>query len=275
MFLPGETVNGTIILELERPKKLHAIQVNLIGWVEVLSETFSAKKQFLEDTVTVWSKPETEVCGTLPTGTHALPFTFVLPHHIPPSLENDGDCGKIRYRLHAKIKSGKMQWGCAAEKRLIIVELVNCKKPTLQSPAHGIHKVNQSVLFTTSSMVLNVELPRTGYKQQESVPLSIGVEGCSSKVNISACLVRKATAGVHGAVTIDAEKVARISVKSRKPADNGATVLWTPDLIIPNTDPTLTSDIINVNYYIQVTAKSYWRPKLTVEIPITIGNVSM
>ena len=274
VFLPGQTVNGTVVLELERPKKLHAIQVNLVGWVEVLSETFSAKKQFLEDSVTVWSKPETEVCGTLPAGLHSLPFTFSLPDHIPPSLENDGDCGKIRYRLYAKIKSGKI-WGCEADKRLRIVELVNCKKPTLQSPAHGVHKVDQSVLFTTCSMVLNVEIPRTGYKQQESVPLTIGVDGCSSKVSLSACLIRKATAGVHGALTIDCEKVARISLKSCKPAENGSTVLWAPDLIIPNTDPTLTSDIINVNYYVQVTAKSYWRPKLTVEIPVTIGNVSV
>ena len=247
MFLPGETVNGTVILELARPKKLLSIQVSLFGWVEVLSETFSAKKQFMEDSTTVWNKPETEACGTLPAGRHELPFSFFLPDHIPPSLENDGDCGKIKYRLLAKVKSGKMQSGYVAEKRLRIVELVNCKQPNLQSPAHGTHKVNQSVfIFPTSSMQLNVELPCMGYKLQEKVPLTVGVDGCGSRVNLSACLVRKATAGVHGAVTIDAEKVARISLKSRRLSQNGSTVLWAPDLTVPNTDPSLKSDIINV-----------------------------
>lgn len=275
VFLPGETVNGTVVLELVRPKKLHAVQVSLVGWVEVLSETFSAKKQFMEEVVTAWSKPETEACGTLPAGNHALPFSFSLPNHIPPTLENDGDCGKIKYRLFAKLKSGKLQYSSAVEKRLTIVELVNCKKPDLQSPVHGMHKVDQSMLFTNSSMELNVELPRTGYKMQEVVPLTIGVEGCGGKVNLSAYLIRKASAGVHGALTIDAEKVARVSMKSSKPTESGSAVLWAPDLPIPYTDPSLKSDIISVNYYVQVTAKSHWKPKLTVEIPVTIGNVSM
>ena len=276
VFLPGETVNGSVILELARTKKLLSIQVSLVGWVEVLSETFSAKKQFMEDSVTVWSKQQTEACGTLPAGCHALPFTFSLPDHIPPSLENEGDCGKIKYRLFAKIKSGKMQCGSVVEKRLRIVELVNCRQPRLQNPAHGMHKVDQYMfMFSASSMELNVEMPRTGYKQEETMPLTVGVEGCGRKVNLSACLMRKATAGVHGALTVDSEKVARLSLKSCKPAEKGSTILWTPTIAIPKTDPSLKSDIISVNYYVQVTAKSQWRPKLSVEIPVTIGNVSV
>ena len=275
VYLPGETVSGTIVLELTRPKKLHSIQVTLIGWVEVLSETFSAKKVFVEESVTVWIKSETETLGTLPAGRHELPFSLTLPGHIPPSLENEGDCAKIKYRLYAKMKTGKLQSGCVAERSLKIVELVNCKQPDLQSPVHGMHKVDQTVLFSNTSMELNVELPRTGYKLQEEVPLTIGVDGCGSKVNLRANLVRRATAGVHGSLTLDAEKVAKISLKSRKPARHGSSVLWAPDLKIPNTDPSLKSDIINVNYYVQVTAKSQWRPKLCVEIPVTIGNVSV
>ena len=276
VFIPGETVNGTVILELARPKKIVSIQVTLIGWVEVVSETFSAKKQFVEENVTVWSKPETETIGTLPEGHHVLPFSFELPSHIPPSLENDGDCGKIKYRLYSKIKSGKLQGGNIAEKSLRIVELVNCKKPDLQSPVHGIHKVDQTVfLFSNSSMELNVELPRSGFKLEEDMPLTIGVDGCSRSVSLSAKLIRRATAGVHGAVTIDAEKVARVSMKSCKPSERGSTVLWAPELKIPRTDPSLKSDIINVNYFVQVTAKSQWRPKLCVEIPVIIGNVSV
>lgn len=276
VFIPGETVNGSVVVELVRPKKITAIQVTLIGWVEVVSETFSAKKQFIEENLTVWSKPEAEAFGTLAEGRHVLPFSFSLPGHIPPSLENEGDCGKIKYRLYSKIKSGKLQSGNVAETSLRIVELVNCKKPDLQSPVHGMHKVDQTVfLFANSSMELNVELPRTGFKLEENMPLTIGVDGCSSRVNLSAKLIRRATAGVHGAVTIDAEKVARVSMKSCKPSQGRTTVLWTPDLKIPHTDPSLKSDIINVNYFVQVTAKSQWRPKLCVEIPVIIGNVSV
>ena len=277
MFLPGETVNGAVVVELARPKKLVSIQVSLVGWVEVMSETFSAKKQFMEDSTTVWSKPESEVCGTLAEGRHVLPFSFSLPSDIPPSLENEGDCGKIKYRLYARIKSGKLQGGSVVDKSLRIVELVNCKQPDLQSPAHGMHKVDQTLFrFANTSMELNVELPRTGYKTEEDVPLTIGVDGCGSRVNVSANLVRRATAGVHGALTIDAEKVAKVALKSCKPTgNNGSSVLWAPSLRIPHTDPSLKSDIINVSYFVQVTAKSQWRPKLCVEIPVTIGNVSI
>ena len=277
VFLPGETVNGTVVVELARPKKLVGIQVSLVGWVEVLSETFSAKKQFMEETINAWSKPETEAYGTLPEGQHVFPFEFSLPTDIPPSLENEGDCGKIKYRLYARMKSGKLQGGCVVDRALRIVELVNCKQPDLQSPAHGMHKVDQTLFrFASSSMELNVELPRTGYKTEEDVPLTIGVDGCGSRVSLSVNLVRRATAGVHGALTIDAEKVAKVSLKSCKPTqNNGSTVLWAPNLRIPNTDPSLKSDIINVNYFVQVTAKSQWRPKLCVEIPVTIGNVSV
>ena len=276
VFLPGETVNGAVVMELARPKKLLAVQVSLVGWVEVLSETFSAKKQFMEDSVTAWSKPETESYGTLPEGRHVLPFSFTLPPDIPPSLENEGDCGKIKYRLYGKIKAGKLQGGSVVEKALRIVELVNCKQPDLQSPAHGMHKVDQSLFhFANTSMELNVELPRTGFKLEEDVPLTIGVDGCKNRVNLSARLVRRATAGVHGALTIDAEKVAKVALKSCKPSQDGTTVLWAPSLKIPHTDPSLKSDIINVSYCVQVTAKSQWRPKLCVEIPVIIGNVSM
>lgn len=276
MFLPGETINGSVIMELARPKKLVCVQVTLVGCVEVLSETFSAKKQFMEESTTAWSKPESEPSGTLPEGRHVLPFSFALPGDIPPSLENEGDCGKIKYRLYAKIKSGKLQGGCVAEKAIRIVELVNCMAPDLQNPAHGMHKVDQTIFhFANTSMELNVELPRTGFKLDEDVPLTVGVDGCKSRVNISAHLVRRATAGVHGALTIDAEKVAKVAIKSCKPMQSGSTVLWAPQLKIPHTDPSLKSDIINVTYYVQVTAKSQWRPKLCVEIPVTIGNVSV
>ena len=276
VFLPGETVNGAVVLELARARKLLGVQVSLVGWVEVLSEIFSAKKQFMDITTSVWSKPEMEAFGTLSEGRHVLPFSFSLPEDIPPSLENEGDCGKIKYRLYAKMKSGKLQGGAAVEKALRIVELVNCKQPDLQSPAHGMHKVDQSLFrFANTSMELNVELPRTGYKLEEQVPLTIGVDGCKSRVSLSAYLVRRATAGVHGALTIDAEKVAKVAIKSCKPALNGTTILWAPNLKIPYTDPSLKSDIINVSYFVQVTAKSQWRPKLFVEIPVTVGNVSV
>ena len=160
VFLPGETVNGAVVVEFAKPKKLLSIQVSLVGWVEVLSETFSAKKQFMEDSVTVWNKPEEETFGTMSAGRHVLPFSIFIPKQIPPTLENDGDCGKIKYRLYAKIKTGKLQSSTVTEKALRIVELVNCRQPDLQNPAHGIHKVDQSVFFTNSSMELNVELPR-------------------------------------------------------------------------------------------------------------------
>lgn len=276
VFLPGQSVNGAVVVEFAKPKKLLNIQVSLVGWVEVLSETFSAKKQFIEEIVTVWNKPEEDATGMIAAGRHVLPFSIFLPKNVPPTLENEGDCGKIRYRLYAKIKPGKLQTSTITERSLRIVELVNCKQPDLQNPAHGIHKVDQSVfLFPNSSMELNVEVPRTGYKLEEKVPLTIGVDGCGSRVNLSANLVRRATAGVHGTLTIDAEKVAKVTLKSCKPTQNSSTVLWAPDLKIPHTDPSLKSDIINVNYYVQVTAKSHWRPKLCVEIPVTIGNVSV
>lgn len=275
VFLPGDEVNGNVVLELAKPKKLLAIQLCLLGWVEVLSETFSAKKQFLEQSTTVWSKPEKEEEGTLPAGLHSLPFSLLLPYSIPPSLESEGDCARIKYRIYAKIKTGKYQWSSVTEKRLRVVEIVNSSLPHLQTPAHGVHRCNQLMcLFPTTSSELNVELPRTGYKLGEAMPLTVAVESGGSKLNLTARLIRKASAGIHGAVTVDAENIAKASLKGVKPTDQGSTFLWSPNIVIPTTDPSLKSDIISVSYYVKVTAKSQWRPKLVVEIPVTIGNVA-
>lgn len=275
VFLPGDEVNGNVVLELAKPKKLLAIQLCLLGWVEVLSETFSAKKQFLEQSTTVWSKPEKEEEGTLPAGLHSLPFSLLLPYSIPPSLESEGDCARIKYRIYAKIKTGKYQWSSVTEKRLRVVEIVNSSLPHLQTPAHGVHRCNQLMcLFPTTSSELNVELPRTGYKLGEAMPLTVAVESGGSKLNLTARLIRKASAGIHGAVTVDTENIAKTSLKGVKPTDQGSTFLWSPNIVIPTTDPSLKSDIISVSYYVKVTAKSQWRPKLVVEIPVTIGNVA-
>ena len=273
VFLPGDEVNGNVVLELAKPKKLLAIQLCLLGWVEVLSETFSAKKQFLEQSTTVWSKPEKEEQGTLPAGLHSLPFSFLLPANAPPSLECEGDSARIKYRIYAKIKTGKYQWSSVTEKRLRVVEIVNSSLPHLQKPAHGVHRSNQLMcLFPTTPNELNVELPRTGYKLGEAMPLTVAVESGGHKLNLTARLIRKASAGIHGAVTVDTENIAKVSLKAGKP-EQGSTFLWSPNIDIPSTDPSLKSDIISVSYFVRVTAKSQWRPKLIVEIPVTIGNV--
>ena len=275
VFLPGDEVSGTVVLELTKEKKLLSIQICLVGWVEIFSETFSVKKSFLEESITIWSKPETEEHGTLSAGLHRLQFSFSLPNSVPPSLESERDCGKIRYRMFAKIKAGRYQWSCVTEKKVRVVEIVNSTLPHLQMPAYGVHKCNQTMcILPGSSNVLNVELPRTGYKLGETIPLSVTVDSGMRKLNLSARLIRKATAGIHGAFALDTECISKTTLKAGKSTSETSTFLWSPTIDVPATDPSLETEIISVKYCVRVTAKSQWRPKLVVELPVTIGNIA-
>ena len=275
MYLPGEEVSGSVVLELSRPKKLLAVQISFIGSFDILSDSFSAKKKFHKDSTTLWSDEESEEDGMLPAGQHTLPFSIQIPEHAPPSLESEDDSGRIKYRFYAKIKWGKYQSDTVVEKRVRIVSLVNTKESHLQTPVHEIYKSERSVIFPSNSAQMNVELPRTGFKLEDTVPITVDVHSAGRKVKLSACLVRRAISALHGARTVDKNKIAQVVAKSCKPAPGGSTVLWNPDLTVPTTDPTLKSDCINIEYFVLVTAKPQWGQKLTVEIPVTIGNIAV
>ena len=100
--------------------------------------------------------------------------------------------------------------------------------------------------------------------------------------------IRQVIASIHKQVVYTARGSHRHDETNRHDSDNIATIgselitphnsiVWRPNpLTIPETSPTLTScAIIQVNYFLRVTAAISWGINPCINIPITLGNVPL
>ncbi len=109
---PGSTVQGKLIVSVDKPKNYHSIVVKLWGgakvhWTETTGTgehretcTYSNSETYIDVEIAVW-KLENSPTGDLPIGEHCFPFSFQLHQNMPPSFE--GECGQVRYEVKSRI----------------------------------------------------------------------------------------------------------------------------------------------------------------------------
>ena len=286
-YFSGMEVSGTLVVEVDEPKKYNSITICLTGrghvhWTETSGSgnnqttvSYTANETHVDLQNVAWSKDQS-IDGLLPPGEHHYQFRFLLPQNIPSSFEARGP-GWIRYNIEAKIDRKFPKLNRRIETRLQVVEVVHISADSLRLPFHLEKQKTAGCLCCKSApIVTTVEVPRTGYCVGEEIPFQVTVEnGCSKPVRVTAVLQERIVYTAQGHHRFGGSS--HLS-RGSDPIEPHSTTVWAPEvegIKIPVTIPaTLNTSIIQRNYYLNFTTRI---PNVccnpTLSVPLTIGNV--
>ena len=101
-YLPGENVNGRLIVGLDSEEKMGKIKVTFQGIGEVkFWAKVSGNRRTFHDSENYFIM-ESVVCNgpDLPAGIHNLPFSFPLPQNVPMTFGSEW--GHIKYEVSSQ-----------------------------------------------------------------------------------------------------------------------------------------------------------------------------
>ena len=288
----GSAVSGNVILEVEEPKNFKQISVVVVGRAQAphdVSSFFVPQVQGLNvqpkvvhprsefydiGSATVWNS---EQCtdGHLAPGQYTFPFRVDIPSSTPSSFEDTW--GYIRFAVQAHI------WTAVAALQmkpmsvhhidfpLRIQQLVRITDPTLLQPQR--FEEQKSVRFSSSPIVLKVQLPKTGFYIGEPLHLKVSIENGSRRhPTLNASLYQQVVCSDsrgpvnHSVKTLLSAQSNKISSKS--------TQEWDPDIHMPATDTfdDKSCSIIQISYRLEVKAMIPWsKHDLKIVIPLKVG----
>ena len=192
MYYPEETCTGNIIFDVAFPVLLNDIQLDMNAnesWVYVklesqeddyrISEKWNATilsyilniRQFL-----MTNAPEIN----LPPGQYTLPFSFIIPKHIPASLEHPGPhyYSSIEYTLVVKAISKYVNYSSNTKIKIQSLPFI-LNQPLKHSTCANIHSW---LFFDQGSVILNAQYPTNNYRMLDTVPLTIFVDNTRGKI---------------------------------------------------------------------------------------------
>ena len=289
VYFPGMMVTGTVTAETDVPKDYKQIKVQLVGRADVhWSEShgsgnnrrtvhYTSDEQYLNCFAVLWDK-DNAGGSAFPVGIYHFNFSLQLAApKLPASYE--GTVGRIRYTVEARVvKQGLLKLDTTAKAIIPVANLVTINSPRLMSPVSmEVQKTLCCWCCASGPIVMNVRIPRTGFCiKYDSIPIEVSVENGSSRE------IRQVTASIHKQVLYTARGRHRhdlndINTIGSEPITPHNSIVWRPNpLTIPETSPTLTScAILQVNYFLRVTAAVSWAINPHINIPITLGNVPL
>ena len=188
----------------------------------------------------------------------------------------EGLYGQIRYTVEARVvKEGLVKRDITAKAIIPLVNTVTINSPQLMSPVSmEVQKTLCCWCCASGPIVMNARIPRTGFCiKYDSIPIEVSVENGSSRE------IRQVTASIHKQVLYTARGRHRYDLKDINTIGSERitphnSIVWRPNpLTIPETSPTLIScAILQVNYFLRVTAAVSWAINPQINIPITLGN---
>jgi len=106
LYYPGENVVGKVCINNSKPRKSEGITVTFKGCAEVMiiratsrceNQHHHASEDYYKKEVSVWH----DASHVLPAGRQEFPFSFELPHGIPPSFR--ASYGKVEHFCKVKV----------------------------------------------------------------------------------------------------------------------------------------------------------------------------
>lgn len=281
----GSAVTGNVILEVEEPKTFKQISVVVVGraqapqevgvfYVDNYTMVYPRTEFYDIGNMTVWNN-EQSTDGRLAPGRYTFPFRVDIPSSTPSSFEGTG--GYIRFAVQAHI------WAAVAALQmkplsvhhidcpLRIQQLIRITDPTLLQPQ--CFEEQKSVLFSSSPIVLKVQLPKTGFCIGEPLNLIVSIENGSRRhPTLNASLFQQVVCSDSRGPVNHSEKTI-LSVDSNK-IPSKCKQEWKPDIRIPPTDTfdDKSCSIIQVSYRLDVKAMIPWsQHDIKIVIPLKVG----
>ena len=191
LFFNGEPVGGQVILTCSNDIILNDILMNLNiieNWSvdkgsnekdsELKTQTLVTFKLSIGKLLNI-----TTQLISLKSGTYNFPFQFSLPQNLQPSFEypfNDKRA-YIRYSLIGVIQSPYVQ-GSSSTFLIIKSRPSQQNSPLTLTATGNIHK--WLGLIDSGSTVLRVNYPRTDYKVEEKIPLTVEIDNTKGEIKV-------------------------------------------------------------------------------------------
>ncbi|KAL2092230.1 hypothetical protein ACEWY4_012028 [Coilia grayii] len=268
VYSPGDAITGTVNITNVEAIQCKAIKVNCHGYCGVSTRmndtSWAAEEQYFNSTISVADK------GTLKKGPHTFPFKFLIPATAPTSYE--GPYGKTIFEIRAFVDTPRFSKDYKAEKSFFILKPLNLNDvPDIQDiSSSSVTKDFTYMLVKNGTIVLKATSDLRGYTPGQVIKLETEIENRSGKSTstVVASLMQKVTYNtkrpIHDQRTI--AEVEGAGVKANKEAK------WKEQIIVPPLpqSPLQGCELINIEYYIQVSLKS---PEVSLTLPIFIGNI--
>ncbi|XP_015251916.1 PREDICTED: arrestin domain-containing protein 1-like [Cyprinodon variegatus] len=270
LYVPGESISGTVTVKLNQPIQCKAVKVNCNGFCGITSKindtAWTTEEQYFNNTLSVSDK------GTLKQGEHKFPFKFLIPATAPTSFE--GVYGKIIYRVRAFIDTPRFSKDYSTEMPFYLLKILNLNElPDIWGPASS--AVTQQftyMLVKTGTIILKAQTDMKGYTPGQIIKLSANISNQSTKTtgHIAANLMQRVTYETKKP-TYDLKSIVEVEGGAIK---GGREVDWKEQIIIPALPQSSLAgcELIKIEYYVKVSLKS---PEVTLTLPIHIGNVSL
>ena len=281
----GSTVQGRLMVNVDKPKKYHSIVVRLWGGAKVLWTEIHGRKvvkyknleTYISVYTTVWEL-ENSPTGDLSVGEHYFPFSFQLPPNAPPSFE--GLHGDVRYEIEAEIHQkgviNKMAKSKHAVKASLDVRGENADDilPFYNNPKMlDKSKRLQFLCFDSGTVSATVSVPRTCFSLGEAMPISMHMSNQSSRrIRVASALVRKDT---FIASEGDQMKVKSCAVKTvSSPVRPGVVMPYDGGPLTIPTEARVTMrncSCIRVEYTLVVEILIPWSFNMKLKVPVFIA----
>ncbi|XP_049536625.1 arrestin domain-containing protein 17-like [Anopheles darlingi] len=294
VFRAGDTVSGTVEIQLDKPKKVRGIALRISGFAQtnwnakVKGTTEKAKKKNKkthfsgrEDyfgTITYFVGSDVGNPLEVPAGVHRYPFFCVIPATVPTSKE--GKYGHIRYLVKVSLER-PWKYDHVFQMPFIVQSHadLNVAQDRMLVPTRA--EVIQSFYFgLTDPLIVTATTPRTGYAPGEVIEVSVHVNNQSSVdvrdiqikfQRIDTFLSQVPTEQEHLEHTVLEERtIARVARRND--------AVFEENILIGSTVP---SDderckIIRTRYEVTILVRPVRsRKKLLLTLPLVIGTVGL
>ncbi|XP_065829335.1 arrestin domain-containing protein 2-like [Oscarella lobularis] len=288
-FYPGQTISGTVVLELDEPTTARGVRLILQGrahvhWSEQHGSGqhrhtvhYSDSEVYMNHSLTLWGKQEGDRQGDnpeLPLGMHTFPFSFVLPSALPSSFESYN--GHIRYYVTAQVDR-PWKFDYKSKRPFTVIEYVDVNQPALLVPMRSENDKHLCCLCCKSGPIkLSASIDRSAYCPGESVVVSANAENLTNREmrGIRAQLIAVKTLYARGHRHCTRHVVCEMMGEPIAPQGFGN---WSEQAMpLPPTAPSIKScRILDLSHYIQVCIVIPRGINLKIHFPILLGSIPL
>lgn len=293
IFLPGENVIGTVILDLDKVKHCRDLRIAFKGeayvhWTESSSTTdsmgrdttetthYSQRERYFDFQQPLIHRPSDVEGLDLPVGRSEYHFTFTLPTNIPCSFEHS--VGHIRYTAKAIVDiPWRFDWCAKAAFTVIAPYDLNLMASQCVPVEDETVKNYSCCCFSKGSIYARISIPGLGYVPGQTVDVNVSFDVKSSSVYVTRVSIK-----LEQVITFHAEsrtKTERITLQNGQSSNElGKSEQIALKLYIPPVPPSnlLHCKIIEMIYQIRVIVHvNGMHHKIDRKYPVLIGTVPL
>uniref|UniRef100_A0A182PSY8 Arrestin_C domain-containing protein n=1 Tax=Anopheles epiroticus TaxID=199890 RepID=A0A182PSY8_9DIPT len=281
VFFAGQKLAGTVDIDLPKTKKVKVTGVASVLWTETYGTgttiPFEGREDFLTHTID-FVRSNTDEPIVMEPGRQIYRFDLQLPDVLPTSFE--GDYGYIRYTARVVFER---PWKFNLTYKIAFT-VVNQLNLNAVSPPLNVAVVQENIKHfycgpcRSQPLTINVMLPMTGYVPGQFILVTVDISNGSNKriAEVKIKLRRQVKYCSQSPYERKRSVYCTLAKFQCSGVDAKGSAGYERRLLVPSEPPTRSNTIIQIEYFVEVTAKVLgmaYSPE--VKIPITIGTVPL